>query len=119
MPRVPLLLVLLCSISACATPEYRQEYATCEQKMAREIPRNFQVVPVTRSHSFLVPTGRSTCIQRGNRSDCQAEMRTEYQYYTAFETQDVNESWRWGQTRVCTAQACLARFGNQQCKGAG
>lgn len=104
------------ALAACATPEYRQEQDICTAEWMQKIPPEYEQRLVNRTRAIEVPTGQTTCRKVGDVVQCQQIMRTEFIPYTTVETVDVNKARRDPKIRACTQSACMARYGNPECK---
>jgi len=104
------------ALAGCATPEYRQEQQVCTAEWTKKIPPDYERQLVNKTRAVEVPTGRTTCRKSGNVVECQQVMRTEFIPYTAVETVDLNKSRRDAQIAACTQSACMAQYGNPECK---
>jgi len=100
----------------CGTPEYRAERNVCVAEWFTKIPPRYEQEFYYVTESRRVPTGRTTCKEKGQKIICTPVMRTEYLRYPAIRTVDRNKPQRDAQITVCTQKACLAKFGNPECK---
>jgi hypothetical protein len=110
------LLVLLTSLAACGTPEFRAERALCAADWFERIPPDLQQRLVTLYRHVERPTGGRICTGKGRKRVCVPETRLVSIPYTAVETVDLNAPRRDAQIAACTARACTARYGNPECK---
>ena len=112
--------ILLVLVGCAGTPEERQEMKTAGQTLYNQNskncyddawakhPANFQTVAVTRTRSRQIHTGH-TCIKddtSNNRENCTNTYRTEPEYYSTEDTQDVNKSYRDDFYGICLTRKC-------------
>ncbi|MCR8722684.1 hypothetical protein [Frigidibacter sp. ROC022] len=109
-------LLLLPLLVACGTPEYQTERRACTAEWNVKIPQDLYQRLVQRTRYEQRPSGKSTCTTTGNTTTCVDEMISVPIPYTDVETVDRNKPRRDAQIRLCTAQACQARYGNADCK---
>lgn len=112
----PLALVLFLPLVGCGTPEYRAERSLCEAVWLERIPPRYERRIVERTRYEEVPTGQTTCTTDGDKTTCVSAMRTIAIPYTTVETVDANEPARDARIRACTAEACVKKYGNAECK---
>jgi len=105
----------------CATNEYNQAEGECSASAFQRFPvKNVQEV-VSRSKEVQVPTGRTNCTSTPNgagaiNTTCTQETKSEWRNYQDVETLDGNKKARDSLISSCTAQRCMSRYGNSQCK---
>lgn len=111
-----ILFVALAAVTACGTPEYRAEYSACEAEWLQKIPPKYEQRMVNKVRYVDQPTGRTVCEKEGEKLICVPETEKVGIPYVDFETVDVRKSERDAQIRNCAQQACIATFGNPECK---
>jgi hypothetical protein len=107
---------LVLGLVGCGTPEFQAERSTCTATWMANIPPRYEQEIYNQTQSRQVPTGQTTCVTTGNIVTCNQVMRTEYYTVPAVRTVDRNKPRRDVQIDACTRQACLARYGNAECK---
>ncbi len=110
------LLILPLLAAGCATPEYRAERALCEATWLRNIPPSYYDTWVEQMRPERRFTGRTTCVTHRNVTRCEHEMGTVFVPYMTLVTVDRHKPERDAEIARCTAEACLARYGNAECK---
>jgi len=111
---IPLLLL------GCATQEYRQAENECTYDANRRFPINNVSEVVTVTRPIEVPTGQTNCTTNyfGNQATttCQQVTRTEFRNFQETRIVDLNRDIRQNAINSCTAQICMRRYGNTECK---
>jgi hypothetical protein len=110
------LMLLPMMLIGCGTPEYRAANASCEADWFRNIPPSYYDTLVEQLRPVKRPTGRTTCVTRGDRTYCDQQMMTEFVPYQTVVTVDRYKPERDAEIARCTADACLRRYGNVECK---
>lgn len=103
-------------LAGCGTPEYRAQKDTCEAEWYQKIPPNLTQRLVTLYRTEQRPTGQINCSTFGAYTNCNQVMRTVSIPYQSLQTVDLNKGQRDVQVDACTQQACLAKYGNAECK---
>jgi hypothetical protein len=109
---------LFLGLVACSTPEFQAERSSCTATWMSNIPPRLEREIYNETRTRQVPTGQTTCVTTGNIVTCNQVMRTEFYTVPAVRTVDRNKPRRDAQIDDCTRRACLARFGNAECKPA-
>lgn len=103
-------------LGSCGTPEFRAERSVCAAEWQQKIPPRYVQELVERVRYIRVPTGEMICEPVGKKTHCVSGTRLEGIPYTAVETVDANKRVRDTQIRACAVKACMAKFGNAECK---
>jgi hypothetical protein len=111
-----LLLVGPLLLTACANSEYRAERDMCTATWMQKIPPRYVDEVYNKTYTRRVPTGQTQCVTTGTTTNCTQGMRDETFTLPAVRTVDANASQRDIQITACTKKACIARFGNAECK---
>lgn len=112
-----LILTTACIVlTACGTPEERQERSLCTAQWVQKIPVKIDHRLVTNQVRELRPTGKSTCVTEGNKATCQDEMEYVWVDKQEIEEFDANASQRQPHIEACVALTCTEKFGNSECK---
>ena len=106
---------LVLVLSACGTAEYRAEKSSCEVEWMSKIPPRYEQEIYNKTETRQVPTGEITCFGTYIIT-CDQTMRTEYYTVPAVRTVDRNEARRDAQSKICTRQACVRKYGNAECE---
>ena len=110
------LAVALAVLSACGTPEYRLERRHCEAEWMLKIPPVYENQIVTRFRSEERPSGETICETKGSITKCTPVMETVSVPYQDIERVDIRKAERDPQIDSCAALACMAIYGNAECK---
>ena len=87
---------------------FSQFRGVCYEKSWRRHPADFQRIAVTRSRSNEFHTGM-VCVtdeHSENKKICSNTYRTELEYYTTEETQDLNKQYRNNLFHACLIERC-------------
>ena len=103
-------------LASCSSPEFQAEQQSCTSFWMQKIPPQLNQQVVTRMQAIQVPNGQMSCTYIGYTQNCTQGMRTEYIPYTAVETVDLMASGRDPKINQCTANACVKKYGNAECK---
>ncbi|MBX3456621.1 hypothetical protein [Ferrovibrio sp.] len=118
--RWSLLPALALLLSGCATPEWTHEKNICATRYYAEIPAVYSQVMVNKTRYIQVPDGNVTCTTSGSgnttTTNCIQGTRSEAVPYTAVETVDLNKDQRDAAIKSCAASACVAKYGNPDCR---
>lgn len=106
----------LAVLSACGTPEYRLERKHCEAEWLLNMPPVYEDQIVTRHQREERPTGETLCETEGSITRCMPVMEVVSVPYPTIERVDIRKAEREPQIDSCAARACLAIYGNSQCK---
>lgn len=104
------------ALCGCGTPEYRAEKQHCEAEWMLKIPPVYRQEIVTKYRNEERLTGQTSCKTEGSVTNCTQLTKTVSVPYTAVETVDSRKPQRDPQIASCTARACMARYGNSECK---
>jgi len=113
---VLILVAALAVLSACGTPEYRLERRHCEAEWMQNIPPVYENEIVIRYRSEERPSGETICTTKGATTRCTPVMETVSVPYQAVERVDIRKAERDPQIDSCAARACLAIYGNSECR---
>lgn len=107
-------------LAGCATQAYRAVESECSPQAWADYPENKVQVVQTRQRVVQVLTGMRQCFRRveGNQvhTFCNDITRPEYIPYQEAVVVDQNEAVRKMAIASCSANLCLQRYGNAQCK---
>jgi hypothetical protein len=107
-------------LTGCATKAYREVESECAPQAWADYPENKVQVVQTRQRVIHVSTGMRNCFSRrdGNQvhTICNDITRPEYIPYQETVVIDQNEAVRKMAIASCSANLCVQRYGNAQCK---
>jgi hypothetical protein len=107
-------------LTGCATKAYRAVESECAPQAWADYPQSKVQVVQTRQRVIHVATGMRNCFSRkeGNqvRTICNDITRPEYIPYQEAVVIDQNEAIRNMAIASCSANLCVQRYGNAQCK---
>jgi hypothetical protein len=107
-------------LTGCATQAYRAVESECAPQAWADYPQSKVQVVQTRQRVIHVATGMRNCFSRkeGNqvRTICNDITRPEYIPYQEAVVIDQNEAIRNMAIASCSANLCVQRYGNAQCK---
>ena len=107
-------------LMGCATKAYRAVEQECAPAAWADYPENKVQVVQTRQRVIHVATGMRNCLtrQEGNhvRTICNDITRPEFINYQELVVVDQNETVRNMAIASCSANVCVQRYGNAQCK---
>ena len=114
-------LVLVAALfTGCATKAYRAVESECAPQAWADYPQSKVQVVQTRQRVIHVFTGMRNCFRRveGNQvhTICNDITRPEYIPYQETVVIDQNEAVRKMAIASCSANLCVQRYGNAQCK---
>ena len=115
-----LLILVAVALAGCATKAYRAVEQECGPAAWADYPENKIQVLQTRQRVMHVATGMRQCFtrQEGNqqRTICNDITRPEFINYQEVVVVDQNEAVRNMAIASCSANLCVQRYGNAQCK---
>jgi len=117
-----ILIVLVASLTGCATEGYRVAESECSYKGFSQYPVNNVSQVVTQNIALQVPTGQTVCNSMSMgygypvQTVCNQVTRTEYRPYQQNVVSDANAANRNSYIRNCAQMLCYQRFGNHQCE---
>ena len=107
-------------LTGCATKAYRAVEAECAPQALADYPENKVQVVQTRQRVIHVSTGMRSCFSTRDGAHintiCNDITRPEYIPYQETVVIDQNEAIRNKAIAACSANVCLQRYGNAQCK---
>ena len=107
-------------LTGCATKAYRAVESECAPQAWADYPESKVQVVQTRQRVIHVSTGMRNCFSRrdGNlvQTICNDITRPEYIPYQETVVIDQNEAVRKMAIASCSANLCVQRYGNAQCK---
>jgi len=107
-------------LTGCATKAYRAVESECAPQAWVDYPENKVQVVQARQRVVHVATGMRNCFTRreGNQvhTVCNDITRPEYIPYQEVVVVDQNEAVRKTAIASCSANLCVQRYGNVQCK---
>ena len=107
-------------LTGCATKAYRAVESECAPQAWADYPQSKVQVVQTRQRVIHVFTGMRNCFRRveGNQvhTICNNITRPEYIPYQETVVIDQNEAVRNMAIASCSANLCVQRYGNAQCK---
>jgi len=107
-------------LTGCATQAYRAVESECAPQAWADYPQSKVQVVQTRQRVIHVFTGMRNCFRRveGNQvhTICNDITRPEYISYQEIVVIDQNEGVRKMAIASCSANLCVQRYGNAQCK---
>ena len=107
-------------LTGCATKAYRAVESECALQAWADYPQSKVQVVQTRQRVIHVFTGMRNCFRRveGNQvhTICNDITRPEYIPYQETVVIDQNEAVRNMAIASCSANLCVQRYGNAQCK---
>jgi hypothetical protein len=107
-------------LTGCATKAYRAVESECAPQAWADYPESKVQVVQTRQRVIHVSTGMRNCFSRrdGNQvhTICNDITRPEYIPYQETVVIDQNEAVRKMAIASCSANVCVQRYGNAQCK---
>ena len=107
-------------LTGCATKAYRAVERECAPQAWADYPENKVQVVQTRQRVIDVATGMRNCFSRrdGNQvhTICNDITRPEYISYQETVVMDQNEAVRKMAIASCSANLCVQRYGNAECK---
>jgi hypothetical protein len=107
-------------LTGCATKAYRVVEGECAPQAWTDYPESKAQVLQTRQRVIYVSTGMRNCFSRrdGNQvhTICNDITRPEYIPYQETVVIDQNEAVRNMAIASCSANLCMQRYGNAQCK---
>ncbi len=107
-------------LTGCATKAYRAVESECAPQAWADYPESKVQVVQTRQRVIHVSTGMRNCFSRrdGNQvhTICNDITRPEYIPYQETVVIDQNEAVRKMAIASCSANLCVQRYGNTQCK---
>ena len=107
-------------LTGCATKAYRAVEGECAPQAWADYPQSKVQVVQTRQRVIHVFTGMRNCFRRveGNQvhTICNDITRPEYIPYQETVVIDQNEAVRKMAIASCSANLCVQRYGNAQCK---
>ena len=107
-------------LTGCATQAYRVVESECSPQAWADYPQSKVQVVQTRQRVIHVATGLRNCFSRreGNQvhTFCNDITRPEYIPYQEAVVIDQNEAIRKMAIASCSANLCVQRYGNAQCK---
>ena len=107
-------------LKGCATKAYRAAESECAPQAWADYPQSKVQVVQTRQRVIHVATGMRNCFtrQEGNhlRTICNDITRPEFINYQEVVVVDQNEAVRNMAIASCSANLCVQRYGNAQCK---
>ncbi len=107
-------------LTGCATKAYRAVESECAPQAWADYPESKVEVVQTRQRVVHVSTGMRNCFSRrdGNQvhTICNDITRPEYIPYQETVVIDQNEAVRKMAIASCSANVCVQRYGNAQCK---
>lgn len=117
---VTLALLSVFVVSACSTPEWRTENASCQAQWNTKIPVRMEERRVQRIRFLEVADGSFSCVSHNlggiTTTNCEPNKKQVEVPYTVIESFDVNKKSRDEEVASCTSQSCVTRFGNADCK---
>ena len=115
-----LLVLATALLTGCATKAYRAVEGECAPQAWADYPESKVQVVQTRQRVIHVSTGMRNCFSRrdGNQvhTICNDITRPEYIPYQETVVIDQNEAVRKMAIASCSANVCVQRYGNAQCK---
>ena len=107
-------------LTGCATKAYRAVESECAPQAWVDYPESKVQVVQTRQRMVNVATGMRSCYSRkdGNHTQtiCNDITRPEFMTYQETVVVDQNEAVRKMAIASCSANLCVQRYGNAQCK---
>ena len=103
-------------LTACATPQYREEEGVCVNIWLNKLPREYVREWYDKTMTREVPTGVSTCTRTATGFTCKQETKTEHYTVPAARRVDRNADLRDQRIRACTKNRCLRKYSNPLCK---
>jgi hypothetical protein len=113
----------------CTTVQYDAVYNACNAESMQQYPPKLIEQKVKKYRTIKVPTGKSDCVSRNvvvggtvgqpiyeTRTSCTQETQDERQYYTDFETVDLNYDSRRHYVNHCVPNQCVRLYGNRMCE---
>lgn len=114
------LVLVAALLTGCATKAYRAVESECAPQAWADYPQSKVQVVQTRQRVIHVFTGMRNCFRRveGNQvhTICNDITRPEYIPYQETVVVDQNEAVRKMAIASCSANLCVQRYGNAQCK---
>ena len=114
------LVLAIALLTGCATKAYRAVESECAPQAWADYPQSKVQVVQTRQRVIHVFTGMRNCFRRveGNQvhTICNDITRPEYIPYQETVVIDQNEAVRNMAIASCSANLCVQRYGNAQCK---
>ena len=114
------LVLVAALLTGCATKAYRAVESECAPQAWADYPQSKVQVVQTRQRVIHVFTGMRNCFRRveGNQvhTICNDITRPEYIPYQEIVVIDQNEAVRKMAIASCSANLCVQRYGNAQCK---
>ena len=114
------LVLVAALLTGCATKAYRAVESECAPQAWADYPQSKVQVVQTRQRVIHVFTGMRNCFRRveGNQvhTICNDITRPEYIPYQETVVIDQNEAVRNMAIASCSANLCVQRYGNAQCK---
>ena len=114
------LVLAIALLTGCATKAYRAVESECAPQAWADYPQSKVQVVQTRQRVIHVFTGMRNCFRRveGNQvhTICNDITRPEYIPYQEIVVIDQNEGVRKMAIASCSANLCVQRYGNAQCK---
>jgi hypothetical protein len=118
--KVGVLVLATALLTGCATQAYRAVENECAPQAWADYPQSKVQVVQTRQRVIHVFTGMRNCFRRveGNQvhTICNDITRPEYIPYQEIVVIDQNEGVRKMAIASCSANLCVQRYGNAQCK---
>ena len=118
--KVGVLVLATALLTGCATQAYRAVEKECAPQAWADYPQSKVQMVQTRQRVIHVFTGMRNCFRRveGNQvhTICNDITRPEYIPYQEIVVIDQNEGVRKMAIASCSANLCVQRYGNAQCK---
>jgi hypothetical protein len=122
-------LSVMCSLSGCASDEYKRAASQCEPEAYKNYPVMLQQQVRTEIRYELVDSGQVTCSSSGittysgntgfttGSANCQAQKIPKAVEYQVTDTVDVNKRIRNAQISECAMRTCIQQYGaGDKCK---
>lgn len=120
MQRQSLLIALILTLTACATPEYRRTYDQCSIEAYDRYPTRIELIESECSREVEVDTGKVECVTtyeaNSERTVCGPLYETVTETYSCEVERDLNSDARSLFARQCAANQCLQEYGNEDCE---
>ena len=111
-----IILMIIISLSACSTKQYRQQKDICSLDGYKNYPVTIEKEIREGTKTIRVPTD-TYCYERSyGRTSCETLYKNEYIPYTYVEEVDINSKIRRDFIKGCTRNNCIRIYGNPRCK---
>ena len=110
MKKIIIILSMTFLCIGCASPEFKSEFNSCQQKIDKEMPAIYEIKKVDTLRPMSIPT--SSCYN----NQCTSDTTTQWYNDSTLEKVETNSFDRTYAVGVCAQKKCRARGLNSSCR---